>query len=77
MLFAACNAIGILFPDDLGVIGVKKQGQRSALLTRNNRAASPDTYGRPPDLVFHGLDGTGISVDPAVEGHAIPFVRWA
>ena len=41
------------------------------------RAASPDTFGRSVDLVFHTLDAAGMRIDPSVEAHALPIVRWA
>ena len=40
-------------------------------------SASPDTYGRSPDLVFHALDAVGVSADPAAEVNALPIVPWA
>jgi hypothetical protein len=41
------------------------------------RTASPDTYGRSVDLVFHALDAAGVRIDPAYEAHVLPIMRWA
>ena len=41
------------------------------------RTASPDTYGRSVNLVFHALAAAGMHIDPAYEAHALPIIRWA
>ena len=59
--------------DTCGVAPSVLEGIRRAVAG----AASPDAYGRSPDLVFHVLEASGGKTDPAHQTIALPIIRWA